>query len=126
MTLPARVIFIDDEELLVSIARQILEGSGFSVLASTSAIQALESFKAQPNDFDVIVCDQMMPQMRGDALLAQVRSLRQDIPVILCSGIIQDENVAAHDPAVFFLSKPFSWDELCEKIADLIKQGRSA
>ena len=122
MTPPARVIFIDDEELLVSVGRQILEGAGFAVLASTSAVQALESFRARPNDFDVVVCDQMMPQMSGDAVLAHIRSMRCDIPVILCSGIAQERDEAIHDQAVFFVEKPFSWDALCEQITKLVSQ----
>lgn len=119
MSLSPRVLFIDDEELLVSVGRQILEGSGFTVLACTSAHKALETFCAAPTEFDVVVCDQMMPQMRGDAVVAQMRSLRPDLPVILCSGIMQDGASTSQDSSVHFLSKPFSWDELCEKITTL-------
>lgn len=114
-----RVLFIDDEELLVSVGRQILEASGFSVVACTSALLALDTFKAAPGNFDVVICDQMMPQMRGDDLVAQMRNLRPDVPVILCSGISHEKSMATLDAKLIYLSKPFSWDDLCEKIVAL-------
>ena len=81
-----RVLFVDDEETLVEVARQILERLGYKVVTRTSGIEALEFFKAQPDNFDLIITDMTMPKMTGDKLARELIKIRSDIPIIICTG----------------------------------------
>jgi len=85
-----RVLFVDDEEMIVFLARTLLEGLGYDVVACTASQAALAAFKEDPNSFDLIVTDQTMPGLTGTDLAGEVRKLRPDIPIVLCSGYSPD------------------------------------
>jgi signal transduction histidine kinase/ActR/RegA family two-component response regulator len=81
-----RILFIDDEAALVKAGRQLLESLGYKVIAKTSGIEALETFKEQPNNFDIVITDMMMPKMTGEDLSKKIFAIRPDIPIIICTG----------------------------------------
>ena len=80
------ILFIDDEVLVVEMAKETLEGFGYRVTTKTSPIDALELFRARPADFDLIITDQTMPQMTGARLAEESLRIRPNIPIILCTG----------------------------------------
>jgi len=81
-----RILFVDDEQPLVEIGKQMLQRLGYTVATRTSSIEALELFKANPNRFDLVITDIVMPNMTGEKLAEQMMDIRSDIPVILCTG----------------------------------------
>jgi PAS domain S-box-containing protein len=81
-----RILFIDDEQPLAEIGKQMLKRLGYTVSTRTSSIEALELFKAQPHRFDLVITDIVMPNMTGDILAEKLMEVRSDIPVILCTG----------------------------------------
>jgi CheY-like chemotaxis protein len=81
-----RILFVDDEPMLVDVACRSLAGLGYKVTPMTSGPDAVACFKAAPTDFDLVVTDMTMPKMAGDELVTAIRAIRRDIPVILCSG----------------------------------------
>jgi DNA-binding NtrC family response regulator len=52
----------------------------------TSSVGALETFRMAPQRFDLVITDQTMPHLTGEALVRQIRKIRPDIPIILCTG----------------------------------------
>ncbi len=66
--------------------QQILERLGYRVAVRVSNVEALELFRARPNDFDLVITDMTMPTMTGDQLSAELMKIRPDIPMILCTG----------------------------------------
>ncbi len=91
-----RILFVDDEEMLVNGGRELLEGLGYQVTGTTSAVEALEVFKKSPTHFDLVITDQTMPNITGTQLASQVLQIRQDIPIILSTGytaMITEEDV---------------------------------
>jgi len=103
-----RILFVDDEVTLVHIARAMLERLGYHVVAYTSSAEALAAFRASPLDFDLVITDQTMPQMTGEALARELRSIRPDIPIILCTGfshMVTAERAAVLDIQAY-LHKP--------------------
>jgi two-component system cell cycle sensor histidine kinase/response regulator CckA len=81
-----RILFVDDEAALVDLGKQMLEHLGYTVEAKTSSIEALETFRGRPNDFDLIVTDKTMPNLTGFDLGKECKKIRPDIPIILCTG----------------------------------------
>jgi len=82
-----RILLIDDEQALASLGKQMLERFGYQVISETSSMEALEAFRAQPNGFDLVITDVMMPSMTGLELAEKLLTVRPDIPIILCSGV---------------------------------------
>ncbi len=81
-----RVLFIDDEEPLAEMGRQLLEKLGYSVTTRTSSTDALAALRRDPAAYDLIITDETMPEMTGMEFAKEVLALRPDMPVILCTG----------------------------------------
>jgi PAS domain S-box-containing protein len=81
-----RILFIDDEEPLARLGHAMLERLGYDVVVCTSSPEALNTFRATPQGFDLVITDHTMPTMTGEVLAREVRSIRADIPIILCTG----------------------------------------
>nr|MBF0223526.1 response regulator [Desulfobulbaceae bacterium] len=81
-----RILFIDDEELLAEMGKDMLGRLGYHVTVRRSSIEALATFQNTPNDFDMVITDQTMPDMTGSDLARRMMQIRPDIPIILCTG----------------------------------------
>jgi len=78
-----QILFIDDEETLIDLGRNMLTKLGYRVTARTSSLEAIEAFKANPQKFDLIISDMTMPNMTGDLLAEKIMQIRSDIPIII-------------------------------------------
>jgi DNA-binding NtrC family response regulator len=63
-----------------------LERYGYEVISCTRSKEALATFRAEPHRFDLVITDQTMPHMTGERLSQELRRVRPDIPIILCTG----------------------------------------
>ena len=81
-----RVLFIDDEQILVNVGKKLLETLGYEVTAKNSSMEALQLFRSQPDGFDLVITDQTMPTMTGDQLAKALLAVRPDLPIIMCTG----------------------------------------
>jgi PAS domain S-box-containing protein len=88
-----RILFVDDEESITNMASQMLERLGYTVTAKTNSTDALETFRNQPDNFDLIISDMTMPDTTGDKLTKKLLTIRPDIPIILCTGFSEQINV---------------------------------
>jgi len=112
------ILFVDDEEALADMVQQMLERLGYSVVAKTSSLEALEVFKVHPDQFDLVITDQTMPHMAGVDLSKELMRIRPQIPIILCTGF--SEVISAEEAKTLgireFLMKPFATRVLAETI----------
>jgi DNA-binding NtrC family response regulator len=81
-----RILFVDDEEIICETYGDMLLQLGHEVSARISSVEALEAFKAGPDEFDLVITDQAMPHLSGLALADHVKKIRPDISIILCTG----------------------------------------
>jgi len=81
-----RILFVDDEEPLAKLGKNMLERQGYSVHTYSSSLEALAAFRFQPHTFDLAIIDKSMPQMTGLQLAGEIRAIRPDLPIFLCSG----------------------------------------
>jgi PAS domain S-box-containing protein len=114
-----RVLLVDDEPALAAIGQRMLGQLGYDVVAKTSSIEALETFRSQPDQFDLVVTDFTMPGMTGASLATEVLSIRPDIPVILCTGFNEkiDEEKAGELGITEFVLKPLNMHVLQETLS---------
>ena len=119
-----RILLVDDEKMLVDIGQQILRRLGYAVVARTSPIEALELFKAKPGYFDLVITDQTMPGMTGDALARELIRLRPGLPVIICTGYSQtiDEKRAAAMGVSGLVMKPMLITEISAAVRKALGQ----
>ncbi|MEQ8168394.1 MAG: ATP-binding protein [Candidatus Eremiobacterota bacterium] len=113
-----RILFVDDEETIVAISEQFLKRFGCNVFTTVSSEKALKVFTESPCEFDLIITDQTMPEMSGIELTKKIKAIRDDIPVILCTGhsdYINEENFSTMG-VTKLLMKPFSFKMLGEVI----------
>lgn len=104
-----RILFVDDEEPIARLGCMMLERLGYTVVVSTSGSEALALFRATPQSFDLVITDHTMPAMTGARLAQELRRLRPDLPVILCSGFSHTMNADKAQALGLdaFLLKPF-------------------
>lgn len=81
-----RVLFVDDEAVLTELYKSLLEGLGYHVTISNRSSEALEIFKEQSDQFDIVVTDQTMPGLTGSEMAAKMMQICPDIPIILYTG----------------------------------------
>jgi CheY-like chemotaxis protein len=82
----ARILFVDDEESLAQLGQMALVSLGYEVVSHTSSRAALDAFRTAPAGFDLVITDYTMPHLTGEDLVREVRRIRPDIPIILCTG----------------------------------------
>ncbi|MBK6689121.1 MAG: response regulator [Deltaproteobacteria bacterium] len=114
-----RILMVDDEPQLVASATRLLEKLHYRVTGCTSAADALATFRAAPDDYDLLVTDLSMPKLDGLALAREVHLLRPELPVVLTSGFFGELEPGSTTSAGIrtLLTKPFHPRSLAESVA---------
>ena len=104
----------------------MLERLGYDVTTCTSSREALETFQARPQGFDLVISDKTMPEMTGFDLAVQLKIARPDIPVIVCTGYSEDIEVerASGLGISRLLMKPLSLDDLANAVRKVLDVAR--
>ncbi|MDH5543089.1 MAG: PAS domain S-box protein, partial [Nitrospinota bacterium] len=82
------ILVVDDEASIVEMCKKALEASGYKVFGFTDPAKALESFMENPEKYDLVICDQNMPKMKGTQFLSEISASRNNLPSILFTGSI--------------------------------------
>lgn len=116
------ILVVDDEDSLIDVTRKRLERLGYQVTTQTSSIKALEIFRANPGDFDLVISDQTMPELTGEHLANELLVIRPDIPIIICTGYSSkmDAEKARSRGITAFIMKPVDKTELAKTIRDAL------
>ena len=119
-----RILFVDDEALVVMMGEGLLRGLGYEVTAKTSSRQALELLKQDPSRFDLVITDQTMPEMTGVELAKQILAVRPEVPVILCTGFshLVDDDSAKAAGIKGFAMKPLTEGELARIVRQVLDE----
>ncbi|WDP89609.1 MAG: response regulator [Desulfobacter sp.] len=112
------ILFVDDEDYLVEIGKEMLEDYGYTVETQTRPEDALSLFKQNPRQYDLLITDYTMPVMNGAVLAKEIRSVRPDIPVILCSGTRLSPEIESEVSKI--LLKPFDMDLLLSAVRETL------
>jgi PAS domain S-box-containing protein len=118
------ILFVDDEEALVDMAKMILEKLGYTVQISTNPMNALALFEADPTLIDLVISDMTMPQMSGVKLSEKLREIQNDIPIIICTGhsSLIDEEKAKDIGISAFAMKPITMSEIAKLIRTVLDE----
>ncbi len=117
-----RILVVDDEEHVRRVASQLLAAEGYVVEVATDGEGALDRLESDPRCCDLVLLDMTMPGLDGLEVLAAIRRLQPDLPVLLSSGYGRERvrHVLQEDPACGFIQKPYRQRELLGNAAALL------
>jgi len=122
-----RILFIDDEQALVDVGKQMLKHLGYQVTTRTNSVEALSLFQSDPFLFDLVITDMTMPELTGDKLSEKLMKIRPNIPIILCTGHSDDitEDDAKKLGIKAFVMKPYLISDLAKMVRQVIDMNTS-
>ena len=117
-----QVLIIDDEPNILDVVRAALEGAGYRVLVADTAQEGLEVYEREWREIDLVLLDFLMPEMTGDLVFECLQRINPEARVVLLTAC--DDNVAKRmfeSGLRGYIQKPFSVDELIERVRDEIQ-----
>jgi CheY-like chemotaxis protein len=104
-----RVLLVEDESLVAMMASDSLSELGFDVVEASSARAALDRIGAETGQFEFAVVDLGLPDRPGEELIAEIKTLRPDLPIIVASGYSEDilRSRIKVGAGLAFLNKPY-------------------
>ena len=121
------ILVIDDEEMLRKTSHSILKALGYEVFLAENGRRGVEIFAENMNDIDLVVLDMIMPEMNGMECFQQIRSLKQDIPIILSSGFTHEDEIAKlrEEGLNGFIQKPYTTLKLSKILGQVLEGAES-
>ncbi|HPQ70406.1 MAG TPA: transporter substrate-binding domain-containing protein [bacterium] len=112
------LLLVEDEDMVRTLAKKILERQGYTVLAVNDGEQAIELWRQHHTEIDLAIIDVIMPKMNGDELCQRLRQDNPALKVLFMSGYTQDviDDDGRLEPDTFYLGKPFTIDSLMHKV----------
>jgi CheY-like chemotaxis protein len=108
--------------MLVEVLQGMLRLLGYRVTATTSSLNALRFLESDPSAFDLVITDMTMPEMAGDRLTAKMRTIRPELPVIICTGF--NRRLNDNKPETFavqaILMKPVEQPDLARTVREVL------
>lgn len=122
MAAKARILYVEDDEVLAYVTKDNLELNNYEVVHSLNGKTALKEFRE--GGFDLCLLDVMLPEMDGFALAREIRSRNQEIPLLfLTAKSLKEDKIAGLQlGADDYITKPFSIEELVLKIEIFLKR----
>ncbi len=115
------ILIVDDEDIVCMIAREMLEVKGHSVSVCKDGNEAVELYRKNWKDIELVILDMVMPQMNGADTFRSLRDINPDVKVLLSSGysITGEAQNLIDQGAKGFIQKPFTFEELTKSIAEI-------
>lgn len=116
------VLLVDDEVRAVRYFKRRLVHQGYQVDAFTDPEEALNAFRLNPGQWDLLIVDEAMPKLRGTALLQHMKQQNHSLRVILVTGLVGDSAIRLHAERQIdeILTKPVEFEALAEAVARLL------
>ena len=115
ITTASTILLVEDDELVRTLLRRMLERGGFAVVTASNGRDGVERFRERP--VDIVVTDMMMPEMGGDELIRTLRVERPSVRIIAISGVEHPYlRMALGLGAKATLRKPLQGDRLVETV----------
>jgi CheY-like chemotaxis protein len=116
------VLAVDDEEIVLSLIKRVLEAAGASVITADNGRAAVDRFKEKPSEIDCVVLDFTMPDMNGEETYRQLRRIQEDVRVVVSSGYAEEDVTQRFEGQNVgeFISKPFRPNQLLQAVSQVL------
>ncbi|MGY6627882.1 MAG: hybrid sensor histidine kinase/response regulator [Oceanicaulis sp.] len=121
-----RILFVEDEQMVRTVAAKTLRRKGYEVVEACDGEEALEILEAEPESFDLLLSDVVMPGMSGPKLLEAARHLLGSARIVFISGYAEEDfsDTISADLDISFLPKPFEIQDLAERVKQELAAAR--
>ncbi|MBW1697139.1 MAG: response regulator [Deltaproteobacteria bacterium] len=128
MTGSETILVVDDEDMILDVAKQMMEKLGYKVYTAGNGTEAIELYKTKRNDIDMVILDMVLPDMEGKEAYECLKKIDPEVMVLLSSGY----SIAGEAEEILsrgcngFIQKPFDLKRLSKKIREILngeKQG---
>jgi PAS domain S-box-containing protein len=118
------VLVVDDEDSVRTLARNVLESAGFTVVLAAHGREALDLFRLRGEEIVAVVLDLTMPEMGGEETFRELRRIRTDVPVLLSSGYNEQDVTSrfAGKGLAAFVQKPYRPEDLLGKLREVLEK----
>jgi len=118
-----KILVIDDEENVRTLAQQQLNSLGYDVILAEDAIEGIKIYKKEHENIDLVLLDMIMPKLSGKEAYYELKNINPDIRVLVMSGYSQNEKALEilNDGALDFIQKPYGIERLSTVIRDVLK-----
>jgi PAS domain S-box-containing protein len=122
------ILFVDDDEMVNIMGTELLEMLGYQVSSFTDSQKALKAFERNPQDFHLLITDHTMPHLIGPELMAKIKVIRSDIPMLLITGysnLASPENMQEWG-CDGIITKPYNIKELSQEISEALGERKKS
>ncbi|MDH4232292.1 MAG: response regulator, partial [Nitrospirota bacterium] len=118
------ILVIDDEEIVRELGKDILEAHDFKVLLAPQGMEGVRIFMENKDKVDLVILDMVMPEKSGKQTFEEIRAIKPDAKVLLCSGYGQEQyfHELFEEGASGFLQKPFRLNQLLGKVEEALEK----
>jgi PAS domain S-box-containing protein len=118
------VLLVDDEEVIREVGKELLEAVGYQVLIAKDGKEAIEVYRENCDDIDLVVLDMIMPNMGGGEAYDRMKEIDPDIRVLLSSGysIGGEATEILERGCDGFIQKPFDIKALSHKVREILEK----
>lgn len=114
------ILLVEDEDMVRAVAERALTRQGYTVTAAADGDEGLEAVQ-EGGEFDLVVSDVVMPHVDGPAMAREIRKIHPDLPVLFMSGYAEAQLRSEIDfDAMHFISKPFSVQQIADKVGEVM------
>jgi signal transduction histidine kinase len=116
------ILLVEDEEIVRSLEREVLEENGYKVLEARSPLHALELAAEHAGAIDLLVTDVVMPELSGRQLAERITTKRPEVKILYTSGYA-DDAIVRHgvlEPGISLLAKPLTPASLANKVREVL------
>ena len=117
------VLLVDDSEVVLKVGRELLEAIGYIVLTASEGKKAIELYRKNQDEIDIVLLDMIMPNMGGGDVYDQIKEINPEVRVLLLSGYSIDGQATEilKRGCNGFIQKPFNMNELSGKIREILE-----
>jgi DNA-binding NtrC family response regulator len=118
-----KILIVDDDRVVLSSCKRILESEGYAVNLTASVKEALQMLEEKK--FDILLVDVIMPEYDGMYLIGNVKTNLPHMPILVMSGYPTPETISSgmRMGATHFIAKPFTPDELITAVRKALQEG---
>jgi CheY-like chemotaxis protein len=118
------ILIVDDHETIWDFLIEALQRLGYSVLLAENGLDAVEIYKENPKEVDLVLLDMVMPKLGGHQTFYKIKELDPDAKILLSSGYVSEEEVndLLEQGAKGFLPKPHRIAVMAQEIRKILDE----
>ena len=116
------ILIIDDEEMVIQVSRRIFEHLGYLASTFTNGFDAIEYYKQNYKNIDLVIIDLLMPEISGYETFIELRKINPDIVTIISSGYSMNDEVEQmlNNGGHAFIQKPYTVSTISQVLVDVL------